>query len=160
MSRHGLACDARLERRDEAFEHERRLSGAGDARNDGQPPLRYLKVERAHGVQRLRAQRDAPLCEHLFARRAPPRRRRLAFREEAAYQRSGVVFYILYRAFGDYPAAARPGARPHLYHPFRGAQHARVVVHHYDGVAVRNEVAHDAEQPLYVRRMQPYRRLV
>ena len=111
-------------------------------------------------MQRLGLHRDGAEVEHLVRSGARPREHVLLAREEAADARCGIGRHLGDGPLADHAPAVRPRAGAQLDEVVRLGEDARVVVHHHDGVAVGQKVAHDAEKTIHVGGVQADGRLV
>ena len=147
VGRQRRAVRERVQRRHKAFEHERRLAGAGNTCHHGEPPLRNLHLERLHGVDRPGGEADAAQAEERFPFRLFPWPLRTAARQERPNLGSRVLKDLRDCALGNHAPASCPCLRAHLDDPVGFGQKLRVVIDEYNGVPVRHEIAHHACQP-------------
>ena len=154
-----------VDRGNEALQHERGLARARDARHGHELTARNVNGKRLHGVDGVRLQVDATVLERFgdaaalnpsgpLPHHAP---RPGEKRPDTAFRRA---FHIRNRALCDHVPAAGAGNRSHLDEPVRLGEDALVVVDHHHGVAIGEEVAHDAHEAVDVRGMEADRGFV
>ena len=159
VGRQRLASRLRRQRRDKAFQNQRRLAGAGHTRDNGQPPLGNVHLQRLDRMDGVRRKMDAPLGKQLRRRAVPGRSTPLPTQKRADLGRR-VPGQVGHRALGNDVPAARTGLGAHLDEPVRLRQHLCVVINEHHRVAVGDQVVHDAVQADDVGGVQPDGRLV
>ena len=149
-----FALDHALQRGDQALQHHGRLAGAGNAGDHGEPPLREAHGKRMHGMDLPGLQADLPQREELLGRAFLPFKQGLSRREPGTDHRLRIRRDLLYCSFAEDPAALPAGLGAELDDPVREGEDLRVVIDEDDGVAVHDQVLHDARQSLDVGGMQ------
>ena len=129
----------RRQRRDKAFQNQRRLAGAGHTRDNGQPPLGNVHLQRLDRMDGVRRKMDAPLGKQLRRRAVPGRSTPLLTQKRADLGRR-VPGQVGHRALGNDVPAARTGLGAHLDEPVRLRQHLCVVINEHHRVAVGDQV--------------------
>ena len=148
------ALDECFERWDEAFENQRRFPGTGNTGHDRQASFRDGDGERLHRMDSACFERDrAEIEEMLFAARRADKRM-CAVVEERADEGCFALDDVGDGSFCQQRAALCSRAGAELDEVIRAAQHLRVMVDEHDGVAVRDEIVHDADEPFDVGRME------
>ena len=143
----------RFERRNQAFQDQRRLAGAGHAGHDREPSLGDGDVQGLYRVQGAGGQMDRPRGKKLFLRRL--RAHDSGFPGKKGPDAGRRILRDLgNRPLRDDPAARCPGPRPHLDDPVGLLQNLRVVIHQQDGVPVRHQIVHHAGESHNVGRVQ------
>ncbi len=160
MRRQRFSFGSRLQSRNQALQHQRRLPGAGNARDNRQLPFRKSDMERLYRVQGAHLHLNRPGVKQLRLRRAHPHIHPGLIRKERPDHRLLIFLQIFDCPLRDHAAAAGTRLRPHLDHPVGMPQNAGIVIDQHHRVAVRYQIIHHAGQPLDIGRMQADRRLI
>ncbi len=160
MCRQLLPADLCLQRRDQAFEHHRRLSRTGNARHYGKPSHRYPDIQRMHRMNlpcfqmydtflkhRIRLQNRADSCFILIGK-------------ERSDDRVRILRNVFDTSLGNHRPAICSGSFSHLNHPVGMLQNLCVMVDNDNGVPVRPKIVHHASQALEIIGVQADRRLI
>ena len=126
MVRQPFSARQGLQGRDQAFQHQCSLAGAGHPGDDGQAPLWETDLQRADSVDARGFHPDGPIGEYVIP---GLRQRILRSAEEGADPRTRVGRYPFHRALRDYPATAGTGLGSQLDDPVGVPEDFRVMVH-------------------------------
>ena len=142
----------------QALQNEGGLPGSRDSRDDREPSPGDLGGKGLYGVDRLCLKADPALREQFPAGdvlKLPG-----LIGKIGPYHRIRTAFYVLCRSAGDDLASLCAGVRTHLDDPVGLPEDLSVMVHQKDGVAVPDQIVHDAGEPRDVGRMKADGRFV
>ena len=101
-------------------------------------------------MDRRGLQADRPLLEDLLGRRLLAHHHLRLAGDEGRHEAGGVSDGLGERGVDQHGAARHPGAGPDLEEPVGAGQEVGVVVDDEHGVAVRDEIPHDAQEAVHV----------
>ena len=111
-------------------------------------------------MEATRLKVNAPQVKHGVSACLAPRRNALTAREVRADERLWVLGHLGHASLRQHATSTGACLGTHLDDMVRRREDPCVVVDHHDGVAVSNQVAHDAEKAIDVRGVQADRGLV